>query len=195
MQYNWFSTYKSLACSIYRTWASIKLQSLTLPPLFQDCGVQLTDEPDKRCYPLEDHLLCHSCHIQRIVEMGCHPPAEIQVRSPNGLKGYLVNTIYIHEVEYTYISLRLRTQESILCTTMRCVLKIYNATSGLVVCLKIKIFTSTLYFEKLFKPSKGCKFKGWILAPFSISPKLLLIVNWHVHTAKMPTLSIVCNAT
>ena len=46
---------------------------------FQDCGVQLTDEPDKRCYPLQEHLLCHSCHIQRIVEMGCHPPSEIKV--------------------------------------------------------------------------------------------------------------------
>ena len=33
---------------------------------FQDCGMQLTDEPDKRCYPLEGRLLCRSCHIVRI---------------------------------------------------------------------------------------------------------------------------------
>ena len=33
---------------------------------FQDCGVQLTDEPDKRCYPLDDHLFCHGCHIKRL---------------------------------------------------------------------------------------------------------------------------------
>jgi len=26
----------------------------------------LTDEPDKRCYPLLDHLLCLNCHLQRI---------------------------------------------------------------------------------------------------------------------------------
>ncbi|XP_069112122.1 Wilms tumor protein 1-interacting protein homolog isoform X1 [Argopecten irradians] len=32
----------------------------------EDCGIQLTDEPDKRCYPLEDHLFCHMCHIQRL---------------------------------------------------------------------------------------------------------------------------------
>lgn len=34
-----------------------------LPVVFQDCGLQLTDEPDKRCYPLGDRLLCHTCHI------------------------------------------------------------------------------------------------------------------------------------
>lgn len=26
----------------------------------------LTDEPDKRCYPLDDHLFCHMCHIKRL---------------------------------------------------------------------------------------------------------------------------------
>uniref|UniRef100_A0A5S6QCW8 LIM zinc-binding domain-containing protein n=1 Tax=Trichuris muris TaxID=70415 RepID=A0A5S6QCW8_TRIMR len=29
----------------------------------EGCGVQLTDEPDKRCYPLEEHLLCQSCNL------------------------------------------------------------------------------------------------------------------------------------
>lgn len=32
----------------------------------QDCGLQLTDEADKRCYPLDGQLFCHSCHIARL---------------------------------------------------------------------------------------------------------------------------------
>lgn len=32
----------------------------------ESCNMQLTDEPDKRCYPLEGHLLCRNCHLQRI---------------------------------------------------------------------------------------------------------------------------------
>lgn len=32
----------------------------------EDCGMQLTDEPSQRCYPLENHLLCQECHLKRI---------------------------------------------------------------------------------------------------------------------------------
>lgn len=32
----------------------------------EECGMQLTDEPDKRCYPLDGRLLCRPCHIQSL---------------------------------------------------------------------------------------------------------------------------------
>ena len=32
----------------------------------QDCNIQLTDEPDKRCYPLGETLLCQVCHLRRL---------------------------------------------------------------------------------------------------------------------------------
>ncbi|XP_048378441.1 LIM domain-containing protein 1 isoform X1 [Stegostoma tigrinum] len=32
----------------------------------EDCGLELNDEEDHRCYPLDGHLLCHTCHLKHI---------------------------------------------------------------------------------------------------------------------------------
>ncbi|XP_034985319.1 LIM domain-containing protein 1 [Zootoca vivipara] len=32
----------------------------------EDCSMELNDEDGHRCYPLDDHLLCHSCHLKHI---------------------------------------------------------------------------------------------------------------------------------
>ena len=37
--------------------------------------MQLTDEPDKRCYPLDDHLFCRTCHIKELG--GMQPNSEV----------------------------------------------------------------------------------------------------------------------
>jgi len=36
----------------------------------ESCGMQLTDEPEKRCYPLGDRLYCRSCNIRQQDKLG-----------------------------------------------------------------------------------------------------------------------------
>ncbi|KAG1659868.1 LIM domain-containing protein jub [Nymphon striatum] len=42
----------------------------------EDCNEQLTDEPDKRCYPMDNHLLCHRCHLRRLEEKDTSFPSQ-----------------------------------------------------------------------------------------------------------------------
>ncbi|XP_032373298.1 LIM domains containing 1a [Etheostoma spectabile] len=39
----------------------------------EDCKMELNDEEGHRCYPLNGHLLCHSCHLKHM-EPGCPSP-------------------------------------------------------------------------------------------------------------------------
>lgn len=34
-------------------------------PAMQSCGMQLTDEPERRCYPLYGRLFCRSCRLSQ----------------------------------------------------------------------------------------------------------------------------------
>ncbi len=43
----------------------------------EGCDMQLTDEPNKRCYPLGDHLYCRTCHVK---QLGGLMPAHLEVR-------------------------------------------------------------------------------------------------------------------
>lgn len=49
-------------------WSSLSrhVSAMFLLHALQDCKMELNDEEGHRCYPLNGHLLCHSCHLKHI---------------------------------------------------------------------------------------------------------------------------------
>lgn len=67
----------------------------------EDCGLQLTDEPANRCYPLDNHLLCQSCHLKRIGSHWSSGLLSIKLRA--SILKWTFQSLYIITKSFTVI--------------------------------------------------------------------------------------------
>lgn len=58
--------------------------------------MQLTDEPDKRCYPLEGHLLCRPCHVNRLRLLSMSTPQSMEVRNRKSAYNFFTQIFKCH---------------------------------------------------------------------------------------------------
>ena len=75
----------------------------------RDCGTQLTDENEKRCYPLDNCLLCLTCHLGRLGSNGSSSATQKPPKHSNGAlnasyasNGYADQSLNESKSSFTY---------------------------------------------------------------------------------------------
>lgn len=72
----------------------------------QDCGLQLTDDTEKRCYPLNGTLLCQTCHLCRLTDSLQVPTSGDETTSNRSQKSsyYVIGSWLIYHLMFDPVS-------------------------------------------------------------------------------------------